>query len=936
MATGAIAGRRGGAPGGPPAGADGPGRGGGPSARPGAAPLAAFFTPASVAVIGATEKAGSVGRTLFRNLVDSPFGGSVYPVNPKRASILGVRAYPRLAALPEVPELAVVVTPAPAVPGVIRECVEAGLHAAIVISAGFKEMGAPGEALERDVLAEARKGRLRVVGPNCLGIMNPVSGLNATFADGIAARGRVAFLSQSGALCTAVLDWSRRTRVGFSSFVSVGTMLDVGWGDLILHLGDDPDTRAIVMYMESIGDARSFLSAAREVALAKPIIVIKAGRSEAAAKAAASHTGALAGSDDVLDAAFRRAGVLRVNTIAELFYMAEILGSQPRPAGPRLTILTNAGGPGVLATDALIAAGGALADLGPATKAALDGILPPQWSRGNPVDVLGDAEPERYARALEIAARDPGSDGLLVILTPQAMTDPAKTAEALVKAPLAPGKPVLASWMGGPGVEAGERLLNAAGIPTFPYPDTAARAFEYLWQHADLLAHLYETPVLPAGLGEGGDERAGVDAIVAAVAKTGRTLLTEAEAKRVLAAYGIPVSDTRVAVDEAAAVAAAGAIGYPVVVKLHSLTLTHKTDVGGVKLNLPDAASVRRAFGEIRAAVTARASAADFAGVTVQPFVRREGYELIVGSSVDAQCGPVILFGTGGQLVEVFKDRSLGLPPLTTTLARRLIERTKISRALAGVRGRAAIDRCALEQLLVRFSYLVAQHPRIREIDINPLLASPAGLIALDARILLHAASEPDAALPRTAIRPYPARYRWPFRLRDGREAAIRPIRPEDEPAIVDFHRRLSERTVYRRFFNQIPFERRVAHDRLSRICFIDYDRQMVLVAEERSAAGAGPVLGVARITRTRRAEDAEFALLLCDKCQGVGLGTAMLGRLIEVAKAEGIGRLWADIQNDNFAMRRLADHFGFTTERTTDPSLVRCTLEIAAPGGGD
>ncbi len=890
-------------------------------------PLAPFFAPASVAVIGATEKAGSVGRTLFKNLIDSPFGGTVYPVNPKRPAVLGIRAWPRLADLPEVPDLAVIVTPAPAVPAVIRECADRNVPAAIVISAGFKETGAAGEALERDVLTEARRGRLRVVGPNCLGIMSPVSGLNATFADGIAAKGKVAFLSQSGALCTAVLDWSRKTQVGFSAFASVGTMLDVGWGDLISYLGDDPDTQAIVMYMESIGDAHAFLSAAREVALTKPIIAIKAGRSDAAAKAAASHTGALAGSDDVLDAAFRRAGVLRVGSIAELFHMADVLDTQPRPKGPRLTILTNAGGPGVLATDALAAAGGALAELSAETKTALDSFLPPQWSHGNPVDVLGDAEPERYAKALEVAARDPGSDGLLVILTPQAMTDPTRTAEALVKAPRAPGKPVLASWMGGPGVEAGERLLNAAGIPTFPYPDTAARAFEYMWQHTDLLNHLYETPVLPAGLGEGGDERAKVDALVAAVSGAGRELMTEAEAKQVLAAYGIPVSDTRVAADEAGAVAAADAMGYPVVVKLYSHTLTHKTDVGGVKLNLADAGAVRRAFGEIRAAVTAKAAATDFAGVTVQPFVHREGYELIIGSSVDIQFGPVILFGTGGQLVEVFKDRSLGLPPLTTTLARRIIERTKISRALAGVRGRAPVDRAALEQLLVRFSHLVAQHPRIKEVDINPLLASPEGLIALDARVLLHPASVSDAALPRTAIRPYPAKYRWPFTLKDGRAVTIRPVRPEDEPSVVEFHTGLSERTVYLRFFSAVPLSQRIAHDRLSRICFIDYDRQMVLVAEHRGTDGPSRVLGVARISRTRREGEAEFALLLADAAQGGGLGSEMMRRLLEVAQAEGITRLHADMLAENIAMQKLAAKFGFSVAKTSDPAIVRATF---------
>ena len=444
--------------------------------------LYAIFTPRRVAVIGATETAGSVGRTLVSNLARNPFGGAVFPVNPKRSSVLGIRAYPNIAAIPERMDLAVIATPAPTVPDVIGQCAAAGVRGAIVISAGFKELGHDGAELERQVLEIARPRGMRLIGPNCLGVMNPLIGLNATFAGAIAAPGNVAFLSQSGALCTAILDWSLREKVGFSAFVSTGSMLDVGWGDLIDYLGDDPRTHSILIYMESIGDARSFLSAAREVALRKPIIVIKAGRSEAAAKAAASHTGALTGSDEVLDAAFGRIGVLRVRNIADLFYMAEVLARQPRPRGPRLTILTNAGGPGVLATDALIDGGGELASLSTDALGKLNALLPPQWSHGNPIDVLGDAGPERYAKSLQIAADDDASDGLLVILTPQDMTDPTRTAEALRPYAKLPGKPVLASWMGGPAVQVGDEVLNGAGIPTFPFPDTAARAFNYMWR----------------------------------------------------------------------------------------------------------------------------------------------------------------------------------------------------------------------------------------------------------------------------------------------------------------------------------------------------------------------------------------------------------------------------------------------------------------------
>src|SRR6516225_1720426 len=490
-------------------------------------PLDVFFSPKSVAVIGATENQGTVGRTLLWNLVTSPFGGTVYPVNPKRSSVLGVKAYPSISAIPEPVDLAVVVTPPPSIPGIIRECGENGVRGAVVISAGFKEIGAEGAALEQKLLEEAQAANIRVIGPNCLGVISPLSGLNATFATTIARPGSVGFISQSGALCTAVLDWSLKEMVGFSAFVSVGSMVDVGWGDLIYHLGNDPKTRSIVIYMETIGNARSFLSAAREVALNKPIIVIKPGRTAAAAKAAASHTGSLTGSDEVLESAFRRCGVLRVATIAALFYMAEVLSKQPRPQGPRLTIVTNAGGPGVLATDALITGGGELADLTPETIEAYNAVLPPTWSHNNPVDIIGDASPERYAKALEIAAKDKNSDGLLVILTPQAMTDPTRIAEQLKPLAKLEGKPVLASWMGGVDVAAGESILNRANIPTFSYPDTAARAFNYMWRYSYNLKGLYETPSLPEESADWTPDRKLVTEIIVKARGEQRTILTE-------------------------------------------------------------------------------------------------------------------------------------------------------------------------------------------------------------------------------------------------------------------------------------------------------------------------------------------------------------------------------------------------------------------------
>ncbi|MGO9892739.1 MAG: GNAT family N-acetyltransferase [Bryobacteraceae bacterium] len=895
------------------------------SRRQDARPLDVFFSPKTVAVIGATETPNSVGRTLLWNLLTSPFGGTVYPVNPKRPNVLGVKAYASVGDIPEEVDLAVIVTPPPSIPGLIRQCGDAGVRGAIVISAGFKEVGAEGAALERQVLEEARKARIRVIGPNCLGVMSPLTGMNATFATTIARPGSVGFISQSGALCTAVLDWSLKEMVGFSAFVSIGSMVDVGWGDLIDHLGNDPKTKSIVIYMESIGNARAFLSAAREVALNKPIIVIKPGRSAAAAKAAASHTGSLTGSDEVLEAAFRRSGVLRVNNIADLFYMAEVLSKQPSPQGPRLTIVTNAGGPGVLATDALIMGGGELAELSPETLEAYNAVLPATWSHNNPVDIIGDASPERYAKALDIAAKDPRSDGMLVILTPQSMTDPTRIAEELKPLGRQEGKPVLASWMGGVDVAAGEEILNRANIPTFPYPDTAARAFNYMWQYSYNLKALYETPALPEDSSEWTPDRKLVEEIVGHARGENREILTEFESKQVLAAYGIPIAKTIIATDPAAAVQAAGEIGYPVVLKLYSETISHKTDVGGVQLNLGDAAAVDSAFHAIRTSVTEKAGAQHFQGVTVQPMVKlKDAYELIIGSSLDPQFGPVLLFGTGGQLVEVFKDRALALPPLNSTLARRMMEQTKIYKALKGVRGRKPVDVAALEILLVRFSALVAEQRWIKEIDINPLLASPDGLIALDARVVVHGAQVEEASVPRAAIRPYPTRYAGQYKMKDGTEVAIRAIRPEDEPNMVKFHRTLSERSVYLRFFHLMNLEQRTKHDRLMRTCFIDYDREVALIAQRRNPqTGEIEILGVGRLTKLHGVNEAEVAVVVSDQWQGRGLGTELLARLLVVGADEKLSKLTANILPDNRDMIRICEKAGFKLRHSPEDEMV-------------
>jgi acetyl coenzyme A synthetase (ADP forming)-like protein len=805
--------------------------------------------------VGATETHKSVGRTVFANLIAGPHGLPVYPVNPGRRSVLGRKAYPKLASLPEPVDLVVVATPAPIVPKIIGQCVETGARAAVILSAGFREVGEAGAKLEQDILATARRGRLRVVGPNCLGIMNPITGLNASFAPALAEKGRVGFISQSGAIGTAILDWSSGGKAGFSAFVSLGAMLDLDWGDLIRHLGNDPHTKSIVIYMESIGDARSFLSAAREVALSKPIIVLKAGETEAAARAVAAHTGCLSGSDEVLSAAFRRTGVLRVRSIESLFYMADILSKQPPPRGPRLTILTNAGGPGVLATDALSTGGGELAQPSDETLDALDELLPAHWSHANPIDV-SDADPERYTRAIEIVGRDRNSDGLLVILTPQAMTDPTRTAEALSSLKALRAKPVLASWMGGARVAEGVDLLESHGIPSFPYPDTAARVFTDMWRYSYNLRGLYETPVLDPASYESEPNRESVARLILAARKQGETALGAEAAHEILASYGIALAEP---------------------------------------------------------------------GQSAAP----GSFPLRVASSVDAQFGPVLAFGVGGPLAEVERDRALGLPPMNSTLARRMMEQTRIYVALREFRDEAALDLEALELLLVRFSRLVAEQRWIREIVIDPLHATSSGWRAFDVQMTLHDPHTNEEELPKLAIRPYPSEYVGGWTTKSGKQVTLRPIRPEDEPLLVEFHGTLSDETVHSRYLGAMGLSRRVEHDRLTRLCFIDYDREIALVVDHRNPQGEHRIRGVGRLVRLYGTADAEYSIVISDVMQGQGLGSELLRRLVEVARVEGIRRIVGDVLPDNRRMLKACRRLGFRLHaRDAEPTQVELPLD--------
>jgi acetyltransferase len=882
-------------------------------------PLSGFFAPNSIAIVGATTKEGSVGATLLQNLVEHGYKGKIYPVNPKYPEILGLKCFASLSSICAPIDLAVIVTPAATVPSLVKEATSCQVGCIIIISAGFKELGEKGEELEKEVLSNIKGTKTRIIGPNCLGLMNPHSNLNVSFAAGMPLKGKVAFISQSGAMCTSILDWSLKEKIGFSAFVSIGSMADVGWGDLIDYLGHDPNTSIILLYMETIGNARAFLSAAKKVALTKPIILIKAGRTELAAKAASSHTGSLAGSDDAFNAAIARVGALRVNSISELFAIAQSLSKQPMPKGPNLTIITNAGGPGVLATDEAILAGAELTKLSPDTIEKLNSFLPEAWSHSNPIDVLGDAKPDSYAKALKAAIEDKSTDGILVILTPQSVTDPTQTAEEIAVYSKS-RVPIYASWMGGSSLDMGIKILSKAGIAHFAYPDDACDIFGKLYEHSSTLKNLYETPHQREGnLNPSAIQTRIqlVDRILFGAHKEKRQILTEFESKEILEAYGIPTVKTLIAKTKEEAVAAANSIGYPVVVKLHSYDITHKTDVGGVKLNLANEEAVLKAFEEIQNKVPT------LDGVTVQKMVSLKGYEILLGSIDDQQFGPIIVFGMGGTLVEVFKDRALGIPPLNSVLARKQMAQTKIYKALEGVRGGKAINFDELERIMILFSQLIIEHAWIKECDINPLLVSDSQIIALDARFILH---EKESDFVKSALRPYPHLYTEKATLKDGSRVTIRPICPEDEEKVKQFHEKLSENTVRSRFLKLFSVSERTMHDRLIQVCCIDYDREMRFVGEE----DGGAIVAIGSYTRLPNTMQAEFKLIVADSVQGKGLGKKMLVKLVQTAKHRNLESLFGVVLNENKALLKICESLGFKIEAVEDnPNLFRVTCMI-------
>lgn len=880
--------------------------------------LDSLFSPRHVAVIGASDRPGSVGATVWKNLSQG-FHGPVYPVNPRRESIGGYPCFDSVSELPEAPDLAVICTPAATVPRLIAELGARGTRAAVVVTAGLTP------AQKQAMLDAARPHTLRILGPNCIGMLVPHLGLNASFAHANAAPGPIAFVSQSGALVTAMLDWANSRQIGFSHFVSLGEHADVDFGDMLDFLGSDPRTRAILLYIESVESPRKFMSAARAAARNKPVIVVKAGRSEQGQKAAASHTGALAGSDEVFDAAISRAGMLRVFTLQHLFLAAELLARFRDNRSEQLIVLTNGGGAGVMAADAAAHAGVELPLLSPETLAALDRVLPANWSRANPVDIIGDAPVQRYLDALTVLLSQEQGSAILFVQAPTAIVPSTEIAQAL--APLASEKPprVLGCWLGHDAVNEARGLFRAAGIPDYDTPEEAVRAFSFLRQYHRHQRELMETP--PAVMTDLPRDLPALRELVDFVLADGREWLTEPEAKELLRRAGIPTTPTRVVPpDVTAAVDAAETLGYPVVLKILSHDITHKSDVGGVRLNLHTAAEVEQAVAGMLQRVAHVMPQARVDGFTVQPMIRRaHGHELIIGASIDPLFGPVILFGQGGVSVEVVADRALALPPLNASLARALIHRTRISQLLRGYRDVPAANEEAVIATLVAISQLLADIPELAELDINPLVVNPEGAMALDARVRLSARKPAGAA--RFAIRPYPQELTETATMAGGRCVTLRPIRPEDETQHRVFLEKMDPEDIRLRIFYS---RRSIEHSELARLTQIDYDREMAFIATGVAPDGQEETWGAVRGIADPDNQSAEFGVMVRSDLKGQGLGRILMDKLIRYLTARGTERIVGTILRENTGMLALAQQLGFTvTPHPEDRDLRSVELKL-------
>ncbi len=860
-----------------------------------------IFKPKRIALIGVSKNPNSVSGKVLTNLVGSGFRGVVYPINPNSEAVLGIACYPDLNSLPHTPELAVICTAAAEVPEWVKNAGEVGIRGIIIMSAGFKEVGEEGKKLEEQIKREKEKFvGMRIIGPNCLGIIVPKLKLNVSFAPDLPKKGNIAFISQSGALCTSVLDWAMEEKIGFSNFVSIGNTVDIDFGHLIDYFGEDEDTKSILLYIESIADARKFITASRAFARTKPIIAYKAGRFPESAAVAASHTGALAAEDDVYNAAFQRIGLARVLEIGEIFDCAELIGRNKIPKGSKLGIVTNAGGPGVMATDALIAENGVLAKLSDKTMQQLNLKLPPMWSHGNPVDVLGDARSKRLAKAVKIVLEDKNVDAVLVILTPQAMTNPTSAAKAIGELQEKSRKPILTSWLGGYHMNEGIRILNQCGIPSYKTPEQAVRAFMTLVAYAKNLEMLYETPKdIPVDFTL--DRKRIRDEFNEIIAQNIQ-ILSESASKKILAAYGIPVSQPQKAVNVEEAVKISKNIGFPVVFKILSPQITHKSDSGGVELNIQNEKQAHISFKKITQRVAENEPNAQIQGVTVQPMIKmKDPVELILGIKKDAVFGTVILVGAGGVTAELFADRTIGFPPLNERLARRMLEELKIWPLLKGYRGKSAIDLDKLIEIIIRLSYLAADYPEIAELDINPLLVSSENAIALDARIVIDKSvkNQEIEKFSHLALKPYPEEYVKKVKLPDETPVLLRPIKPEDEPLWLEMLGSCSQDSIYSRFRYFFHWE---SHEVATRYCYIDYNREIAIVAEV-VEAGKRKLVGVGRLIADPDYETVEYAILIIDAWQNRELGNLITDYCMEISQKWGVKKIVAQTTSDNHRM---------------------------------
>jgi len=890
--------------------------------------LTSLFEPASVAIIGASERPGSIGAVLVRNMQDSGYKGRLFCVNPKHDTIFGEASYPSVDAIPQRIDLAVICTKADTVPGIIDACGRAGTRNAVVISAGFSEVGPQGAALERAMMENARRHRLRLIGPNCLGIIRPSWGVNATFANGSTLPGTIGLISQSGAVCTSIIDWARPNGIGFSTIVSLGGSGDVDFGEILDYMVADPKTENIFLYIEGIKHARRFVSALRAAARCKPVLLIKVGRHPAGVKAALSHTGALVGSDDVFDAALRRAGVVRLDTVDQMYAAARALFSRFHPRGNRLAIITNGGGPGVMAADHASSIGIPLATLSPATIAKLDLVLPSNWSRGNPIDIIGDADPARYAAALAACFEDDAIDGVLTILTPQAMTAPTEVAKSVIELAKSSDKPLLTAWMGEDQVKEARLLFKEASISVFRTPEPAVDLFSHVsayYRNQQLL--MQAPPSLVSDSNPPHIESARL--VIESALAEGRTTLNEMESKALLAAFSIPIAQTVVARSAAEAMVQAEQLGMPVAMKIESPSISHKTDSGGVRLNIMTLAGVRRAYQEIIDEVKKNRPEAVINGVAIEPMIQKpHGRELIIGIASDSIFGPAILLNAGGIGVDGKSCGAVALPPLNRFLAQDMLATTRERAHLGKFRNMPPVNTDVIEAILLRVSEMICELPWIREMDINPLIVDEVGAVAVDARVVVGHLPAGAGRYDHMAIHPYPSRLVHHVQIKDGRDMTVRPIKPEDAEIEAEFVRKLSPETKYYRFMHSL---RELSLQQLIRLTQIDYDREMAFVATiagEGEQAGQEVEIGVARYATNPDGDSCEFAIVVADDWGGKGVARHLMIALIDTARDRGFESIEGTILMENTRMQKFVTSLGFVlAPHPEDPGLRRATL---------